>query len=127
MSEQTILFAVLSCPPLYRPIKNPQSNQLTRQQTKDKYTTLYDGRGAYLSVYLSVSEPFMLKLRSRVTNEEFRTKAHYCSCQADYVLTARDFVAVRKSIFTWKTEVSSAKLNARNFSVDRHGLHVFAC
>jgi hypothetical protein len=43
------------------------------------------------------------------------------------VLTVQDFVAVRKSIFTCKTEVSSAKLKSRNFSVDRRGLHVFAC
>jgi hypothetical protein len=74
-----------------------------------------------------VSEPFLLKFRRKITDEGFRTKAHYCSCQADYVLTASDIAAGRKSVFTWKTEISSAKLKTRNFSVDRHGMHVFVC
>jgi hypothetical protein len=92
MSEQAILFAVLSYPPRYGPIKNPPikpSDQIANREASN--TTLYDGRDAYLSVYPHtplVSEPFLLKFWSTNTDEEFRTKAHFSSCQADYVLTA---------------------------------------
>jgi hypothetical protein len=65
---------------------------------------------------LPFCEPFLLNFRSKITDEEFDTKAHYCTCEADFVLTAWDFAAVRKSMFTWKTELSSAKLKIRNLA-----------
>ena len=101
--------------------KWPDSKRKTSTQTYTKVE-------APISVFtLPVSEPFLLKLRSKFTDKEFRTKIHYYSCQANYVLTAWDFVTVRKSIFTWKTEVCSTKLKTRKLGADWHGLHVFIC
>ena len=94
-----------------------------RETCTQPYTT---PKAPYLSVYVPVSEPFLSNFRSTITDEESRTIGHYCSCQADYVLTARNFVAVTNSGFTWKTEVSSVNLKT-NFNVDQHGLHVSVC
>ena len=104
-------------------------NQTKRPDSKRKRSTqAYTKVEAPISVFtLPVSEPFLLKFRSKIIDKEFRTKIHYYSCQANYMLTAWDFVAVRKSIFTWKTELCSTKFKTIKFGVDQHGLHVLLC